>query len=101
MAEAGFIINYVAFHFDIHKIIAYGIINRFVQTKLVGDRPRSGRQIKTNSTGGTFHSDHIKTGDISYNKPALYNIEELSLVRECPPKLSRTVSDARGECSKY
>ena len=44
--EAGFNINYAAFHFDIHKTIAYRIINRFVQTKLAGDRPRSGRRIK-------------------------------------------------------
>ena len=43
MAEAGFNINYVAFHFDIHKTIAYRIINRFAPTKLAGDRPRSGR----------------------------------------------------------
>ena len=46
MAEADFNINYVAFHFDIHKTIAYQIINRFVQTKLAGDHTRSGRQIK-------------------------------------------------------
>ena len=64
MAEAGFNINYVAFHFDIHKTIAYRIINRFVQTKLAGDCPRSGKQIKkkTNYTGRRFNSDHIKTG---------------------------------------
>ena len=74
MAEAGFIINYVAFHFDIHKTISYRIINRFVQTKMAGDRPRSDRQKKTYSTGGTFHSDHIKDVDISYSKPALYYI---------------------------
>ena len=101
MTEAGFKINNVAFHFDIHKTIAFRIINRFVQTKLAGDRPRSGRRIKTNSAGGTFHSDHINTGDISCRNPALYNMKELSLVRKCPPKLSKTVSDARGECSKY
>ena len=46
MAEAGLNINYVAFHFDIHKTIAYRKSNRFVQTKLAGDRPRSGRQTK-------------------------------------------------------
>ena len=46
MEEAGFNINYVVFNFDIHKTIAYRIINRFVQTKLAGDRPRSGRQNK-------------------------------------------------------
>ena len=40
MAEAGFIINCVAFHFDIHKTIAYRIINRFVQTEKAGDRTR-------------------------------------------------------------
>ena len=46
MAEAGFIINYVAVHFVIHKTIADRITNRFVQRKLAGDRPRSGRQKK-------------------------------------------------------
>ena len=46
MTEADFNINYVAFHFDIHKTIAYRIINRAVQTKLAGERPRSGRQKK-------------------------------------------------------
>ena len=46
MARASFNINHVAFHFDIHKTIAYRIINRFVQIKLVGDRLRSGRQKK-------------------------------------------------------
>ena len=73
MAEVGFNINYDVFHFDIHKTIAYRIINRFVQKKLAWDRPRSDRQNK-NSTGGTFNSDHIKTGAIFYSKPALYNI---------------------------
>ena len=34
IAEVGFNINYDAFHFDIHKTIAYRIINRFVQIKL-------------------------------------------------------------------
>ena len=46
MAEVDFNINYDAFHFDIHKTIAYRIINRFVQTKLAVDRTRSGRPIK-------------------------------------------------------
>ena len=46
MAEVAFNINYDAFHFDIHKTIAYRIINRLVQTKLARDRPRSGRQNK-------------------------------------------------------
>ena len=46
MAEVGFNINYDAFHFDIHKTIAYRIINRFVQTKLAVDRTTSGRPIK-------------------------------------------------------
>ena len=61
VAEAGFKINFVAVHFDIYKTIAYRINNRFVQRKLAGDRPRSGRQKKTNFTRGTFHSYHIKT----------------------------------------
>ena len=34
--------NYGTFHCDIHKTIAYRFINRFVQTKLAGDHPRSG-----------------------------------------------------------
>ena len=46
VAEAGFKINYVAVHFDIHKTIAYRINSRFVQRKLAGDRPRWGRQKK-------------------------------------------------------
>ena len=46
MAEVGFNINYDAYHLDIHKTIAYRIINCFVQTKLAWDRPRSGRQNK-------------------------------------------------------
>ena len=62
MAKAGCNINNVAFHFDIYKTIAYRIFNRFVQTKLARDRPR------------TFNSDHIKTSDISYSKAASYNI---------------------------
>ena len=71
MAEVGFYTYYDAFHFDIHKTIAYRIINRFVQTKLNWDRAD---RTKTNLTGGTFHSDLIKTGGIFYSKPALYNI---------------------------
>ena len=50
MAEAGFNINNVAFHFDIHKTIAYRIINRFVLTKLAEDLPNSGRQKKKKLT---------------------------------------------------
>ena len=46
MAEACFNINYFAFHFEIHKTIAYRKIIRFVQTKFAGDCPRSGRQKK-------------------------------------------------------
>ena len=38
--EAGFNINYVAVHFNIHKTIAYRLNNRFVQRKLAADRPR-------------------------------------------------------------
>ena len=34
IAEAGFNNNNVAFHFDIHKTIAYRINNRSVQTKV-------------------------------------------------------------------
>ena len=39
MAEAGFNINYVAFHFDIDKTIAYRIINIFENIIKVGWRP--------------------------------------------------------------
>ena len=46
MAETGFNINYVAFHFDIHGTFSYRIINRFVQTRLARDCSRSGRQKK-------------------------------------------------------
>ena len=74
MAETGFIIYYVAVHFVIHKTIAYRINNRFMQRKLDGDHPRSARQKKNDSTEGTFHSDHIRTGEISYSKLALYNV---------------------------
>ena len=59
MAEAGFNINYAAFHFDIHKTIAYRINNRFVQTKLAGDRPRSDRQ--TNKRPKGPHIVHLST----------------------------------------
>ena len=46
MVEVGFNINYDAFHLDIHKTIAFRVINCFVQTKLAWDRPRSDRQKK-------------------------------------------------------
>ena len=70
-AEVGFNINYDAFHFDIHKTIAYRIINvSSKQSWLETARDRADRT-KTNSTGGTFHSDHNKTGGIFYSKPAL------------------------------
>ena len=68
MAEAGFNINNVAFHFDIHKTTAYRITNRFLQAKLAGDCPNSGRK-KNNSAGGKFNSDHIKTGDFRSANP--------------------------------
>ena len=67
MAEVGFNINYDDFHFHIHKTIAYRIINRFMkQSWLETARDRADRT-KTNSAGGTFHSDHIKTGGIFYS----------------------------------
>ena len=62
MAETGININGVALHFDIQKTTAFRIIYRFRQTRLAGDLPRSDSQKKTNSTGGTFHPYHIKTG---------------------------------------
>ena len=65
VAEAGFNISFVAVNFDIHKTIAYRINKSFLQIKLAGDRPRSDRQQNTNSTGGMFHSEHIKTGENS------------------------------------
>ena len=46
MAEVGFNINYDAFHFYIHKTIAYRMTNRLVQSKLACDHPRSDRQNK-------------------------------------------------------
>ena len=92
MAEAGIKINSVVLHLDIHKTTAYRIINCFWQTRLAEDRPRSGRHYSIG--GGTFHLYHIKTGKMSYSKPALLNVQELSLVREYLKKLSGTVSDA-------
>ena len=74
MAEAGFKINYVAVNINIHKTIAYQINNLFVQRKLAGYHPKSGRQTKNKSTRGIFHSDHIKTGEISCSKLALHNV---------------------------
>ena len=72
MTEAGFNINYVAFHFHISKTIAYRVIDRFMQNKLAWDHPRSGRP--KNLTPLEERFIHVKTGDISYSKPALYNI---------------------------
>ena len=46
VADADFNINYAAVHFDIHKTVSNRINNRFVQRKLAGDRPRSGKQEK-------------------------------------------------------
>ena len=74
MAEVGFNINYDAFHFDIHKTVAYRIVNRFVKHSWLETARDRADRTKTNSTGGTFHSDHIKTGGIFYSKPALNNI---------------------------
>ena len=54
MAEAGFNIYNVAFHFDIHKTLANQIINRFVPDELAPDRPRSGRQKKLTPLGERF-----------------------------------------------
>ena len=87
-------INNVVFHFDIHKTIAYRIINRFVLTKLAGDRPNSGRQKKTNSTGGKFHSEHIKTGDFLTANPLCITSRNclcyVSVHRNCPECLRST-----------
>ena len=74
MTEVGFNIKYDDFHFDINKTIAYRIINRSCkQSWLETARDRADRT-KTNTIGGTFHSDHIKTGGIFYSEPALYNM---------------------------
>ena len=67
-----------------------------IRAKKIGWRPLEIAQAnKTNSTGETFNSDHIKTGEISYCNLALHNVKELSLVREYPSKPSGTISDAR------
>ena len=74
MAEADFNIDHVALHFDIHKTIVYRIINR-LRKKVDWRPPEIGQTEKiTNSTGGPFLSDPIKTGAISDSKSALYNI---------------------------
>ena len=88
MAEAGFNINYVAFHFDTHKTIAYRIINCFVQTKMAGYRPKSDRKKKNNSTGGMSHSDHIMTVAFVTATPLCITSKEclwyVSVDRNCP-----------------
>ena len=66
IAEAVINIYDVARHFGIHKTTAYRIINRFWQTGLAGDRPKSVRPKKAKSTGGTFHSYHINAGEKSF-----------------------------------
>ena len=70
MAEIGFNINYDAFYFDIHKTIAYRIINRFLQKK-VGLRPPEIGQTehKVTPLEERFHLDHIKTGGIFTANP--------------------------------
>ena len=48
MAEAGININDVARHFGSHKTAVYWTINRFWQTGLAGDRPKSVDRKKKN-----------------------------------------------------
>ena len=75
MAEVGFNINYDAFHFDIHKTIAYRIINRFVQTKLAWDRPTSGTQNKNElHWRNVSYRSYEDDGIFFYSKPTLFNI---------------------------
>ena len=60
MAGANININYVPRHFDIHKTTAYRTVNRFLhKCWLETTRNRKDRN-KIKSTGGTFHSYHIK-----------------------------------------
>ena len=69
MAEAGFDINNVAIHFNIHKTTAYRMINRLGKwdwLKTVHDRKD---RKKCKSTGGTFHPYHIKAVENSASKP--------------------------------
>ena len=61
MAEAGTCINFndTARQFGIHQTTAYRTINRFWQTGLAGDSPKSDRREKL-STRGTFNSYHVE-----------------------------------------
>ena len=71
MVEAGININDVARHFGSHKTAVYLTINRFWQTGLAGDRPKSADRKNPKSTEGTFHSYHINATEISFSKLAL------------------------------
>ena len=72
MAEAGFnIMLFFILIFIKQLLTEYSIIS-CKQSWLATARDQADK--KTNSTGLTFHSDHIKTGDTSESKPALYNI---------------------------
>ena len=100
MAEAGINIKSVALHFHIHKITAYRIINRFGQTWLTEDCPRSGRQkenlasrnvsLRRNRGGIDFFkqirfAQRLGTVDVSGTQSIRRNRPELSLthVEDC------------------
>ena len=74
MVEAGLNINDVARKLHIHKTTAYRTVNRFWQTGLAERPPKSISTNGTESTGGTFHSYHIKAEEISFSKPALWKV---------------------------
>ena len=69
LAEVGFNRSYDASHFDIHKTIAYRIITVSCKQSWLETAQDRADKTKTNSTGGTFHSDHIKTGGIFTANP--------------------------------
>ena len=77
VAEDSFNINHVndvAVHLDIQKTIACRINNRLVKECWLETARDRAAEKKNNSTEQMFHSDHIKTGEISYSKLALHNI---------------------------
>ena len=98
IAEAGIKINDVALRFDIHKIIAYKIINCFKQISLVRDRTRSvvrkKKQLHWKNVAFVAHNN-----EIDFCKQVGF-AERLGTI---PGKQvsTETVSDARGEWRKY
>ena len=89
MAEAGFNIDNVALHFDILINNCLPNNQSFRENKVGWRPPEIGQtEKKTNSTGGKFHSDHIKTGDfLTENSLSITSrncLWYVSVHRNCP-----------------